>query len=584
VIRPGGRSTAASVLLVAWALVLAVLLLGPALGPGYVLSYDMVWVPDLAIRPDLLGLGSGLPRAVPSDAVVAVLDNAVPGMVLQKAVLLGVLVAGALGATRLAPASLVGRLVAVTVFEWNPYVVERLLLGHWPMLVTYAALPWIVDAVRRWSGRSAPPTRLWLLLPLASLSISGGLAAGVLLLVLAVRWERGRLLWAAALVGCANAPWAVAGLLHVSSATTDPAGAVAFALSAEGSVPAPVAALGLGGVWNSEVVPASHAGPAGWLWVVVVLTLAGCGARAWARRSGRREVVGLVACWVVGWTTAVLTWVWPGLVGRLAADLPGAGALRDGARLLVLCAPLVVALCASGADRLWARAPGVPAARAGLVAALVLLPLALMPDAAGGGSGRLRPARFPASYAVARDRLLGGDGAAGDVLLLPFTAYRQPGWNHDHKVLDPLGRYLTPDYVANDALVVGGETVAGEDPRAAAVARALDLAGPRARARALADLGIGYVATERDAPGPLPAVAGSTVVDRPDLLVTALDRPRARRVPTGWWVAMGLAWLCFAGSLAAGALLGVRGALRARRPARAGMRHASVGNSPKDAV
>ena len=62
-----------------WSLALALLLLGPALGPGYVLSYDMVWVPDLALRPDFLGLGSGLPRAVPSDAVVSVLDEVVPG-------------------------------------------------------------------------------------------------------------------------------------------------------------------------------------------------------------------------------------------------------------------------------------------------------------------------------------------------------------------------------------------------------------------------------------------------------------------------------------------------------------------------
>src|SRR4029453_11632920 len=56
-----------------WAVALAVLMLGPALGPGYLLSYDMVWVPDLALRSDFLGLGSALPRAVPSDAVVAAL-------------------------------------------------------------------------------------------------------------------------------------------------------------------------------------------------------------------------------------------------------------------------------------------------------------------------------------------------------------------------------------------------------------------------------------------------------------------------------------------------------------------------------
>ena len=96
-----------------WSLVLAGALLGPALGPGYVLAYDMVWVPDLALRPDFLGLSSGLPRAVPSDAVVAALDEVLPGMVLQKVVLCASLVAGGVGAGRLVPGPLGARLVAV---------------------------------------------------------------------------------------------------------------------------------------------------------------------------------------------------------------------------------------------------------------------------------------------------------------------------------------------------------------------------------------------------------------------------------------------------------------------------------------
>src|SRR4029079_10173842 len=107
----------------AWAFLLAGLLLGPALAPGYVLTYDMVWVPDLALRSDFLGLGSALPRAVPSDAVVAVLDTVLPGMLLQKLVLLGALVLGGLGAARLAGRSTVARLVAVSAYVWTPYVV-----------------------------------------------------------------------------------------------------------------------------------------------------------------------------------------------------------------------------------------------------------------------------------------------------------------------------------------------------------------------------------------------------------------------------------------------------------------------------
>ena len=125
----------------AWSVGLAVLLLGPALAPGFVLSYDMVWVPHLAMRTQLLGAGSGYPRAVPSDAVVSVLDHVVPGMVLQKLVLLGALLLVGQGVLRLVGPSLTARLVAVSVAVWNPFVAERLWIGHWPILLCWAVLP-----------------------------------------------------------------------------------------------------------------------------------------------------------------------------------------------------------------------------------------------------------------------------------------------------------------------------------------------------------------------------------------------------------------------------------------------------------
>src|SRR3954452_15612941 len=146
---------------VLWSVILAAVALGPALGAGYVLSYDMVWVPDLALRPDILGVGSGLPRAVRSDTVVAVLDEIVPGMLLQKVVLLGDLAGGGLGILRLAPReSLTGQLVAVGFYQWNPFVAERLVLGHWPLLVGYAVLPWLVLAAREWRTTGVLPWRL----------------------------------------------------------------------------------------------------------------------------------------------------------------------------------------------------------------------------------------------------------------------------------------------------------------------------------------------------------------------------------------------------------------------------------------
>ena len=92
----------------------------------------------------------------------AVLDEIVPGMLLQKLVLLGALAGGGLGILRLAPRdSLTGQLVAVSVYQWNPFVAERLVLGHWPLLVGYAVLPWLVLAAREWRTTGVLPWRLW---------------------------------------------------------------------------------------------------------------------------------------------------------------------------------------------------------------------------------------------------------------------------------------------------------------------------------------------------------------------------------------------------------------------------------------
>ncbi|NHC23008.1 hypothetical protein G6553_07470 [Nocardioides sp. IC4_145] len=522
----------------AWSLALALLLLGPALGPGFLLTYDMVWVPDLAVRPDVWGVGSGLPRAVPSDAVVAVLDEVVPGALLQKVVLLASLVAAGLGARRLVPGeSLAAQLVAVSVYQWNPYVTERLLLGHWPVLVGYAVLPWVLLAGRRWRETGTLPASLLVLAPLGCLSVSAGLATAVA--VLAVAAGGRRTLPALGIVLVANLPWLVTGALHAADARTDAAGAELFALGPDGALPPPLAALVLGGVWNDEVVLPSRDGVLAWLGLLLLVVLAAVGTRTWLRGTARRDVVALLGCWVVGLLLALLTWAAPGAVGWLAESVPGAGVVRDGSRLLVLCAPLVAVLAGCGAAALL-RHVRDPGPRLVLAGALAVSPVTLLPDAALGLSGRLEPTTYPASYAAARDAV---DGAGpGDVLALPLSSYRQPSWNDDRKVLDPLPRHLPRDVVASDELVVSDVTVAGEDPRVREAAVALAAGTPADRAERLADLGIGVIAVDRLAPGPSLSVEGRVLLDSAELLVVELDGARERPVPTSWEVAAALAW------------------------------------------
>ena len=133
---------------------------GPALGPGFLLVRDMVWVPDLALRPDFLGLGLG---AAARGAVRRRGRRARRGRARDAAAEAGARRSPwppAASAPRGCwtgddePAGLVVRLVAVTVYGWNALVAERLLMGAWPLLVGYAVLPWLLDAGPAVAGRT----------------------------------------------------------------------------------------------------------------------------------------------------------------------------------------------------------------------------------------------------------------------------------------------------------------------------------------------------------------------------------------------------------------------------------------------
>ncbi|ROR91420.1 hypothetical protein [Nocardioides aurantiacus] len=557
-----------------WPWLLAGLFLGPAVTPGHVLAYDMVFVPDLALRPDSWGLGSSLPRAVPSDALVALVDEVVPGSLLQPAVLLLALVVAGAGAARLVPSpSVLARLAATTAYVWNPFVAERLGIGHWPLLLTYAALPWLLVEARRLGRGDGSVGRLLLWTALGSLSPAGGVMAVVAAVVGVASARVGpRTVLVTAVGGLLlNAPWVVAGALHGTAGRGDPAGAAAFAAQGEGLLPAPLAVLGLGGIWNTEVVPASRQGWPAVVALVLLLALGAAGLSAWRRdeRSGLRLALPVLAG--LGLVVALAGWASPGAVAWLGSAVPGAGLLRDGTRWVALLSPWLASLVGLGVARA-ARAVRPAAAGLAVGTLLVLAPVALAPDVAGGLGGRLVPVEYPAEHAAARaalDRAVAvRDGGGGDVLLLPFSSYRAPSWNGGRRVLDPLGRFLAPDFLQSDDLYVSGRRVAGEDPRAARVARVLERGGaPGVVAGRLRAEGIGWVVLDREAQARLgdavptlaaPAYDDPRVVHEGRLLVVwELPGPVAEGVDgvpaapvAGAWVAAGLVLLLALGAVA----------------------------------
>lgn len=547
----------------AWPWVLAALVLAPVLAPGYVLSYDMVFVPDLALRPDFLGLGTNLPRAVPSDAVVAVVDEVVPGMWLQKLVLVAALVLAGTGARRLVPRDNgVAQLAATSLYVWNPYVAERLGIGHWPVLLAYAALPWVFDAARRMrKGERTALPGLVLWLALAALSAAGGVMAALLALVSV--WGRGAetvrrslLVLAAALV--VNAPWLVAGLLHGGDAVTDPASVEAFAASGEGPLPMPFAALGLGGIWNAEVVPVTRDGWAAVAALLLTVAVCAVGWRAWTALLPGRDRLTLAVAGALGVGIALAGAFVPGVVEWFVATVPGGGLFRDGARFLGLLAPLEASLFGVGAGVL-AGVMRERLANIALATGAVLMPLALMPDLAWGLAGDLRPVDYPAEYAEARAALEQvADGETGDVLVLPFTSYRVPPWNHGRRTLDPLGRYLTPDYVASDDLYVSGRRLAGEDERARRIESILD-GGDVDVSEALRAEGVAWVAVDLQAQAALGRPSprqptGSTVVHEGaqvkvwdlggEVASREVGRPGTALLAAAWVASSGLVLVC----------------------------------------
>ncbi|MCO8273970.1 hypothetical protein M1L60_25555 [Actinoplanes sp. TRM 88003] len=519
------------------ALVTAVVL-APLVRPGYVLRYDMVFVPRQPLNWEMLAPADSLPRAVPLDALVSVANLAVPGWLLQRIALVAVVYLAALGAARLMPAERLGpRVVAALAYAWTPFLAERLLLGQWALLLTYATLPWLVLAARdlraggrdRASGVAVPPNaitrdaddrkadapnpeagarnahartadadnaeagtrnaeagyvgrpgrgalaRLVLAAAPAAVTPTGGLIALAAVLVLLPLRSRMTAIAVASVVGL-NAPWLVAALTGPAGGVSDPEGVPAFAARAENWAGAWWSLAGTGGIWNAQTVPESRASVLTPLATLLVLAIAAAGLSALRRALGDRLLI-LAA----GGFLLAAAGAGPGepLLEWIVGNVPGGGLLRDGQKFLIPYALVLALAFAAGAGRLagaLARRFEAPAGRMLLIGA-ALLPVALLPDLAFGALGALRPVSYPADWNAVAKQV---DARPGEVLSLPFEGYQRYRWTDGVVVRDPAPRYLDAPVLINDALRVGAVTVDGESPRAAMVGEHLAAGKPSA--------------------------------------------------------------------------------------------------------
>ena len=490
----------------AYALALTFAVTAPLLSPGYLLIRDAVSTPRSYLSDSAIGLGEGAPRAVPQDFAVAVLSAAVDGGVVVKALLIAALFVAGWGAGRLAAqllpeAGLPGQLVAVTVAVWNPFVAERLLQGHWSLLLGYGCLPWVAAAVIRLRTEARPArwasVVFWI--ALAGFTPTGLIMAAVIGLTCAAvpgsgssRTGVSRIRCAATVLGIAATaalPWLTASAVGSGLSAAQSAGLAPFAARAEPGLGTLGSLAGLGGIWNAEAVPASRTTGFAVVGTAALLAVVACGVGVLVRRRITEPLV-MLAVAAVLLPAAMATG--PGMaVLRAGVDaVPGLAVLRD-AQKWVACAMPGYALAGAAAALVLGR--WVRPALAALACCAALL--AALPDLAWGVGGQLRPVRYPPGWAAMAEQINADPRA---VAVLPAGTMRQFGWSGPAPVLDPLPRWVRADVLTTGDLQIAGKTVAGEGSRAREVQRLLESGADPAE---LVRAGVGWLVVQHGTPG-----------------------------------------------------------------------------------
>ncbi|HEX3289451.1 MAG TPA: hypothetical protein VHT50_33440 [Mycobacterium sp.] len=483
----------------AYALALALLVTAPLLGPGYLLLRDAVSTPRSYISDAALGLSDAAPRAVPQDFAVALASHLIDGGVVVKVLLVAGLWLAGLGCARLAAsvlpaAGLPGQFVAATLAIWNPYVAERLLQGHWSLLVGYGCLPWVATTMLRLRAEQRTP--LWpevcaltFWTALAGFTPTGLLLAVTVGLACSLAPGAGRRRGLCAAVGLAVAvigalPWLVAALVSQSLSSSQAEGVPAFAARAEPGLGTLGSLASLGGIWNGEAVPGSRTTLLAVVAAVVLLGIVAVGIPVVIRTPPAIPLLVLAAVAVV--VPAVMA-TGPGLafIETTVRALPGLGVVRDAQKWVALAVPgYTLAAAASVITmRRW-----LPEFVTATVCSLALV--ATLPDLAWGVGGKVVAVHYPTAWAAAASAI---NADPRPVAVTPAASMRNFTWAGGAPVLDPLPRWVRADVLTTGDLTISGRVVPGEGGRARDVERLLAQgADPDALARA----GVGWLVAE----------------------------------------------------------------------------------------
>lgn len=456
-----------------WAvgLLLGMVVVGPGLAGGSLLSLDLLVTPEIPLPAGLIGLGPALSQRVPLFGVVGALAAVVGGPVAIKVLVVAWVAIGFAGAARLArvlapsgrPAAWWAQLAAGVLWAVGPFALTRIGAGHVNLVWVVAVLPWALPRLCR-PGDHLPSTFL------ASVALAvGGPGGGTLGLALAAvglvvtRPRRPGRTALAVLVPQLTWVLPTVVLLWAGAGVN---GAGRFATSIDGAGGWLALPAG-GGFWRPDV-QAGAVGPAGWAAGAVVAVLAAVGGRElvdrWGWRSwpGAATVAALAGLALAAATAIPVVRDGYDALSRLSIGAP----LRESQRFLALWLVWAAPVAAVGAGRAASLAAG-RRSRLGRAAPAALVLAALVASVPGwwGVQGRLEPVEYPRSWAAVRDRIAEEPGTA---VALPWSEYPSLSFASGRQAFNPLPQYL------------GGDVISSYDPRFDPDERRQEQVDPRA--------------------------------------------------------------------------------------------------------
>lgn len=466
-------------------LLLSLIVMGPLLLPGYILTMDMVFVP----HPPL---PSEINASYPFYVALHFLSYVIPGDTLQKLILLTILTLCGIGMHRLLEYELpkLNRWVIVGAsmfYTVNPFVYERLMMGQFAVIAGYSLLPFFIVSFHRFlhglDWRQLARTTGWLLaISVISIhSIVPAIILAVLVWAVALWQHRGTRFWqlsvtrlaigAVALV-VVSSYWLVPTMLGLNQASSAIGAVGESAFRMQGNV---FSILRLEGFWaegRGLFTTAHIAVTMPIIWQLLVWVGAVTGAVILWRRYSPKAVL-YIGVIVIGTILAFM-------------GLPFLGnAYREPHKFVMLVAIGLTVCAAVGADRLFR----VKRLRA-VAPAVIAVPLLLSPAMLWGFSGQLTARAYPPEWYALNQKLRSLPDDAS-IIFVPWHLYQRFSFS-PRIVAHPAATFFDRSVLVSDDPEFGGAQALTINGTKNAVTELLRTR-PGDVAEQLNRLGIGYV-------------------------------------------------------------------------------------------